>query len=160
MDALLDTSALSRLREALASAGYTSQGIKDHLGEDATALCAAAGYRGVGTVERCDDASQHRRHEHRVRHRFPSRRLDPLLRVERVEVHDPPTEVEVRQQVHDTGDVVLTYFRAKPGYVEKLLPVGSKSPTGDGKYGHADLAGTTQGLVQQSISFLATLLRF
>jgi ATP-dependent DNA helicase RecG len=26
----------------------------------------------------------------------------------------------------DTGDVVLTYFRAKPGYVEKLLPVGSK----------------------------------
>src|SRR6202047_1146197 len=26
----------------------------------------------------------------------------------------------------DTGDVVLTYFRALPGYVEKLLPVGSK----------------------------------
>src|SRR3984957_5676358 len=26
----------------------------------------------------------------------------------------------------DTGDVVLTYFRAKPDYVEKLLPVGSK----------------------------------
>lgn len=26
----------------------------------------------------------------------------------------------------DTGDVVLTYFRAKPGYVEKLLPVGTK----------------------------------
>jgi ATP-dependent DNA helicase RecG len=26
----------------------------------------------------------------------------------------------------DTGDVVLTYFRAKPGYVEKLLPVGAK----------------------------------
>src|ERR1700758_1530500 len=26
----------------------------------------------------------------------------------------------------DTGDVVLTYFRARPGYVEKLLPVGSK----------------------------------
>jgi ATP-dependent DNA helicase RecG len=25
-----------------------------------------------------------------------------------------------------TGDVVLTYFRAQPGYVEKLLPVGSK----------------------------------
>ena len=25
----------------------------------------------------------------------------------------------------DTGDVVLTYFRAQPGYVEKLLPVGS-----------------------------------
>src|SRR5262249_21186731 len=23
----------------------------------------------------------------------------------------------------DTGDVVLTFFRAKPGYVEKLLPV-------------------------------------
>ena len=26
----------------------------------------------------------------------------------------------------DTGDVVLPYFRAQPGYVEKLLPVGSK----------------------------------
>src|SRR6201747_2576106 len=26
----------------------------------------------------------------------------------------------------DTGDVVLTYFRAQPGYVEKLLPAGAK----------------------------------
>jgi ATP-dependent DNA helicase RecG len=26
----------------------------------------------------------------------------------------------------DTGDVVLTFFRAKPGYVEKLLPMGQK----------------------------------
>ena len=26
----------------------------------------------------------------------------------------------------DTSDVVLTFFRAKPGYVEKLLPVGAK----------------------------------
>ena len=26
----------------------------------------------------------------------------------------------------DTGDVVLTFFRAKPGYVDKLLPVGEK----------------------------------
>src|SRR3979490_427685 len=26
----------------------------------------------------------------------------------------------------DTGDVVLTFFRAKPGFVEKLLPGGSK----------------------------------
>jgi ATP-dependent DNA helicase RecG len=26
----------------------------------------------------------------------------------------------------ETGDLVLTYFRAQPGYVEKLLPVGSK----------------------------------
>jgi ATP-dependent DNA helicase RecG len=26
----------------------------------------------------------------------------------------------------ETADVVLTYFRAKPGYVEKLLPVGEK----------------------------------
>jgi len=26
----------------------------------------------------------------------------------------------------DTGDVVLTFFRAQPGYVEKLLPVGTK----------------------------------
>src|ERR1700710_3165376 len=26
----------------------------------------------------------------------------------------------------ETGDVVLTYFRAQPGYVEKLLPVGAR----------------------------------
>src|SRR6201994_120471 len=26
----------------------------------------------------------------------------------------------------DTGDVVLTYFRAQPGFVDKLLPVGAK----------------------------------
>src|SRR5471032_3560211 len=26
----------------------------------------------------------------------------------------------------DTGSMVLTYFRAQPGYVEKLLPVDSK----------------------------------
>ncbi len=26
----------------------------------------------------------------------------------------------------ETGDVVLTYFRAQPGFVEKLLPVGEK----------------------------------
>ncbi|WP_425909296.1 ATP-dependent DNA helicase RecG [Nitrobacter sp. TKz-YC02] len=26
----------------------------------------------------------------------------------------------------ETGDVVLTYFRAQPGYVEKLLPIGSR----------------------------------
>ena len=26
----------------------------------------------------------------------------------------------------DTGDVVLTFFRAKPGYVEKLLPIGAR----------------------------------
>src|ERR1700744_781312 len=26
----------------------------------------------------------------------------------------------------ETGDVVLTYFRSPPGYVEKLLPVGAK----------------------------------
>jgi ATP-dependent DNA helicase RecG len=26
----------------------------------------------------------------------------------------------------ETGDVVLTFFRAKPGYVEKLLPVGTR----------------------------------
>ncbi|MGA2055388.1 MAG: ATP-dependent DNA helicase RecG [Bradyrhizobium sp.] len=28
--------------------------------------------------------------------------------------------------IDDTGDVVLTYFRAKADYIEKLLPVGSK----------------------------------
>jgi ATP-dependent DNA helicase RecG len=43
-----------------------------------------------------------------------------------------PTPARNRRAPHlvyasdDTGDVVLTYFRAQPGYVEKLLPVGAK----------------------------------
>ena len=41
----------------------------------------------------------------------------------------PPRNRRAPYLVHasdDTGDVVLTYFRAQPGYVEKLLPVGAK----------------------------------
>jgi ATP-dependent DNA helicase RecG len=41
----------------------------------------------------------------------------------------PPRNRRVPYLVYasdDTGDVVLTYFRAQPGYVEKLLPVGAK----------------------------------
>ena len=41
----------------------------------------------------------------------------------------PPRNARAPHLVYasdDTGDVVLTYFRAQPGYVEKLLPVGSK----------------------------------
>jgi ATP-dependent DNA helicase RecG len=41
----------------------------------------------------------------------------------------PPGRSRTPHQVYasdDTGDVVLTYFRAQPGYVEKLLPVGEK----------------------------------
>jgi ATP-dependent DNA helicase RecG len=41
----------------------------------------------------------------------------------------PPRNARAPYLVHasdDTGDVVLTFFRAKPGYVEKLLPVGEK----------------------------------
>src|ERR1700743_1302174 len=41
----------------------------------------------------------------------------------------PPGRSRAPHLVHasdDTGDVVLTYFRAQPGYVEKLLPVGDK----------------------------------
>ncbi len=41
----------------------------------------------------------------------------------------PPRNRRAPYLVHasdDTGDVVLTYFRSPPGYVEKLLPVGSK----------------------------------
>lgn len=41
----------------------------------------------------------------------------------------PPRNARVPYLVYasdDTGDVVLTFFRAKPGYVEKLLPVGEK----------------------------------
>jgi ATP-dependent DNA helicase RecG len=43
-----------------------------------------------------------------------------------------PTPAHNRRAPHlvyasdETGDVVLTYFRAQPGYVEKLLPVASK----------------------------------
>jgi ATP-dependent DNA helicase RecG len=41
----------------------------------------------------------------------------------------PPRNLRAPYLVHasdETGDVVLTFFRAKPGYVEKLLPVGEK----------------------------------
>src|SRR4030088_577070 len=41
----------------------------------------------------------------------------------------PPRNPRAPHQVYasdETGDVVLTYFRAQPGYVEKLLPVGAK----------------------------------
>ncbi len=41
----------------------------------------------------------------------------------------PPRNARAPYLVHasdDTGDVVLTYFRAKADYIEKLLPVGSK----------------------------------
>ena len=41
----------------------------------------------------------------------------------------PPRNSRVPYLVYasdDTGDVVLTFFRAKPGYIEKLLPVGEK----------------------------------
>src|ERR1700757_2918679 len=48
-----------------------------------------------------------------------------------VDRHRPPPPRNARAPYlvyasDDTGDVVLTFFRAKPGYVEKLLPVGSK----------------------------------
>src|SRR5258705_12768388 len=45
VDALLDTTGLAQLREALATAQYTSQGIKDHLGEAATAALARNDFR-------------------------------------------------------------------------------------------------------------------
>ncbi len=41
----------------------------------------------------------------------------------------PPRNARAPYLVHasdDTGDVVLTYFRAKADYIEKLLPVGAK----------------------------------
>jgi ATP-dependent DNA helicase RecG len=48
-----------------------------------------------------------------------------------VDRHRPPPPRNARAPYlvyasDDTGDVVLTFFRAKPGYVEKLLPVGTK----------------------------------
>src|ERR1700743_1474498 len=48
-----------------------------------------------------------------------------------VDRHRPPPPRSARAPYlvyasDDTGDVVLTFFRAKPGYVEKLLPVGEK----------------------------------
>src|SRR4030081_3820545 len=48
-----------------------------------------------------------------------------------VDRHRPPPPRNARAPhlgyaSDDTGDVVLTYFRAQPGYVEKLLPVGAK----------------------------------
>jgi ATP-dependent DNA helicase RecG len=46
-----------------------------------------------------------------------------------VDRHRPPRSSRAPYLVvasDDTGDVVLTYFRSLPGYVEKLLPVGAK----------------------------------
>ncbi|QDF38114.1 ATP-dependent DNA helicase RecG [Bradyrhizobium symbiodeficiens] len=48
-----------------------------------------------------------------------------------VDRHRPPPPRSARAPYlvyasDDTGDVVLTFFRAKPGYVEKLLPIGEK----------------------------------
>src|SRR5258708_7044183 len=41
----------------------------------------------------------------------------------------PPRNARAPHLVYasdETGDVVLTYFRATPGYVDKLLPVGAR----------------------------------
>src|SRR6266436_3693068 len=48
-----------------------------------------------------------------------------------VDRHRPPPQRNARAPYlvyasDDTGDVVLTYFRSPPGFVEKLLPVGAK----------------------------------
>ena len=48
-----------------------------------------------------------------------------------VDRHRPPPPRNARAPYlvyasDETGDVVLTFFRAKPGYVEKLLPVGAR----------------------------------
>src|SRR6059058_839131 len=48
-----------------------------------------------------------------------------------VDRHRPPPPRNARAPYlvyasDETGDVVLTFFRAQPGYVEKLLPVGAK----------------------------------
>jgi ATP-dependent DNA helicase RecG len=48
-----------------------------------------------------------------------------------VDRHRPPPPRNARAPYlvyasDDTGDVVLTFFRARPGYVEKLLPMGEK----------------------------------
>src|SRR5712675_384316 len=48
-----------------------------------------------------------------------------------VDRHRPPPPRSARAPYlvyasDDTGDVVLTYFRSPPGFVEKLLPVGAK----------------------------------
>jgi len=47
VDALLDNTALAQLREALGSAGYTSDGIRKHLGEDAAAAAARNDFRAA-----------------------------------------------------------------------------------------------------------------
>jgi ATP-dependent DNA helicase RecG len=48
-----------------------------------------------------------------------------------IDRHRPPPPRNARAPYlvyasDDTGDIVLTFFRAKPGYVEKLLPMGAK----------------------------------
>jgi ATP-dependent DNA helicase RecG len=48
-----------------------------------------------------------------------------------IDRHRPPPPRNARAPYlvyasDDTGDVALTFFRANPGYVENLLPVGAK----------------------------------
>src|SRR5258708_6620714 len=56
----------------------------------------------------------------------------PMVTLEvTVDRHRPPPPRNARAPYlvyasDDTGDVVFTFFRAKPGYVEKLLPMGEK----------------------------------
>src|SRR6201990_727514 len=70
--------------------------------------------------------------DRRTRPRVRAAVVAPVVTLEvTVDRHRPPPPRNARAPFlvyasDDTGDVVLTFFRAKPGYVEKLLPVGEK----------------------------------
>src|SRR3954470_24717219 len=69
-----------------------------------------------------------RRARPKVHHAVPGTVVTLEVTVDR---HRPPPPRNSRAPYlvyasDDTGDVALTFFRAKPGYVEKLLPVGEK----------------------------------
>src|SRR5262249_43853668 len=69
-----------------------------------------------------------RRARPKIRHASPGTIVTLAVPVARPRP-PPPRNRRVPYLVYasdETGDVVLTYFRSAPGYVEKLLPVGSK----------------------------------
>src|SRR6201999_1902418 len=69
-----------------------------------------------------------RRTQPKIRDAVPGTMVTLEVTVDR---HRPPPPRNARAPYlvyasDDTGDVVLTFFRAKPGYVEKLLPMGAR----------------------------------
>ena len=67
---------------------------------------AQRGQRFPLGFEHVEDAAEHGWDDHRLRHGFVARDRDPLLGVERRQLHDAPPRVDRREDRGDPGDVV------------------------------------------------------